>query len=173
MKKVRPEPRPDKVKTPRPDPREPRVDPVPPEIIFIRDPIFVPLPSPPPPYEDYYYIESYGEPTSTNLEMASMILTSATLVWNGSYVHTGDSNAFVATAGFFTGVSSLAMAFSDGARYPVVDFLLGTAQIVFSIANLSNSLERSDTYEDEGYYSESYYSPPSTDVNLINYSYSF
>jgi hypothetical protein len=175
MKKVRPEPRPDKVKTPRPDP------PAPPRIIYPHPPLPgppIPIPSPGPIIIreiEYIYIESYPyydeQEPATNVETASIILTCATLVWNGSYVHTGDSNAFVATTGIFTGLSSLAMAFSDRARYPILNFLLGTTQLVLSIANFSNGVEFGSPVEDDGYYSESYYS--STPTNGISYSYSF
>jgi hypothetical protein len=174
MKKVRDEPRSGKIKKPRPDPPDPPViDPDPPDYIILPVPIPipgpVPLPDPPPSYDYGYYVE---EPPPTNMETASIILTSATLVWNASYIRAGDSNAFVATAGIFTGLSSLAMAFSDQARYPILDFLLGTTQLVLSIANFSNGVQFASPADDD-YYSDSYYSPPSTDVNLINYSYSF
>lgn len=173
MKPIRPEPRPDKEKRPRPEPgdpppgdrRPPPPPPLPPPVIIID-----PWPDPYPIIiEERTYFDYAPEPPPDNAETASMLLTGATLVWNGVYIQAGQPNEFVATAGFITGVTSLAMAFRSGSERSITHFLLGTAQIVFSVANLAGGLERNDYYPD--YNSD--YAPPSTNVNLINYSLSF
>jgi hypothetical protein len=103
------------------------------------------------------------------VETASLLLSGATMVWNGVFINAGEPNELVATAGFFTGLSSLALGFSGRAEQPVLHVLFGTASIAFSVLNLSGALDRPDGYEDTYYYDDTYYNS----ANMVSYSYSF
>jgi hypothetical protein len=104
IKKIRPEIRPPKEKTPRPVPGE-FIRPVPPPRYPIEVwPIYFP------PVDECEWIEvpapvyDYDDGDRLReVETASLLLSGATMVWNGVFINAGEPNELVATAGFFTG----------------------------------------------------------------------
>ena len=174
-KKPRPGPRNPKEKTPRPNPPAGggrRIDPVP-----------GPRPGPPWPipiiiYPQPAYFEVYDpyyeedEVPYRNVDLTNMLLTSATLVWNAFYIHTGQPNEFVATAGFITGASSLVLAFSDKSDHAATNFLLGIASITFSVLNLAGGFDGFQTPVDQAYYDSSYSNEPRIKTHFV-YSCNF
>ncbi len=128
-------------------------------------------------YEVVYVEDHYSADESTevpkNIDFTTMLLTSVTIVWNTVYIKSGQPNEFVATAGFFTGVSSLALAFSGKSNHSEMCVLFGTAAIVFSVLNLAGGMDPPDQAEYRYYDDDPYYNSRSTFANQVEYSYSF
>jgi hypothetical protein len=176
--------RPDKPRKEKPPivrpPKRRQPTPQPGNSVIIQPPMIRPLPMPAPVYTDldavYYetdvYVEDQVSETDVgHVEAYNMLFTTASIALNGVLVNAGETNEFAAVVGMLFGCTSLALASSGEADYPLLDFLLGTASVGLGLWNLFGGIQRVDsTYEEVDYYS----SDASTfESNLQSVSYSF
>jgi len=126
-------------------------------------------------YQEPYYEETYyydQEPTY-NVETASLIFTTSSLVLNYVFIREGQTNEFAAGIGMVFGITSLAVASRSGAKHPFFGYLVGVSAIAFSVWNLSGGMDQTHTYEDTELYDPYYYATTAPAGQTVGWSFSF